>query len=181
MSETDAWAAGYIDADGSVTLHYSPSRALSGTAGRAFRFQIQASSVNRESLERLHEQYGGWLSSIRDTAAGRPAWSWGCRGRRAVDVARRLLPYATVKRERMRLFIEAWDSKVLVPTGRIGPGAGRGGHHCLSDETIEMLARASQAIASLNQKGMRPRHMPPKGPADKELVVRKARVWEVVQ
>lgn len=64
-----------------------------------------------------------------------------------------MLPYATTKRERLRLFVEAWDRKSAIPLISSGPGH-RGGHR-LDPAVAILLASYAKQVAALNQKGPR--------------------------
>lgn len=148
-----AWAAGLLDADGSVSLHFAPSRARTGSIGRAFRWRLRVGMTDFGAVHRMHDVFGGDVTSGTPTLAGRPMWLWTISGGAAVRAARQMIPYAVTKAERLRLFVEAWERKSAIPLVSSGPGH-RGGHR-LADEIVPLLTDYVDAIKALNQKGPR--------------------------
>lgn len=100
-----AWAAGFIDGDGSIHLN---GRRQHGYRTRVLT--IHATQVGRDgppSLMKLIEIFGGEARIDRSTGR-RPAWRWRLVGPRAADCIRSLLPYLVQRAEQAVLALEAY-------------------------------------------------------------------------
>lgn len=151
---TVAWAAGLFDADGSVSLHFAPSRARTGSIGRAFRWRLRVGMTDAAAVIRMRDTFGGLVSNGAPTLAGRPVYLWTIAGAAAVEAARQMLAYSVTKAERLRLFVEAFERKAalgLIHT----PHPGRGGQYQLPPEVVPLVRGYVDAIKALNQKGPR--------------------------
>ena len=121
MKQTDlAWAAGFLDGEGSVRIRRLPG----AMAGRPtfYGLSLSASQVEREPLDKLRGLFGGSIHlqqpSPRQSANASPYYNWMVTGRTAAAAIRVLLPYFTVKRERAVLGLE-FQSHIRTRTGRI--------------------------------------------------------------
>lgn len=121
MKQTDlAWAAGFLDGEGSVRVRRLPG----ATAGRPtfYGLALSASQVERGPLDKLREMFGGAIHlqqpSQRQSANASPYYNWMVTGRTAAAAIRIMLPYFTLKLERARLGLE-FQSHVRTKTGRI--------------------------------------------------------------
>jgi hypothetical protein len=108
-SELDtAWAAGFIDGDGTITL-----RKVNSSGAKRAPF-ICVDNTDREMLEALEAMFGGGIvDKGRPTPNHREAWSWRVYGaNNVIGVLARVLPYlrCAVKKERARMLVEDWKS-----------------------------------------------------------------------
>jgi hypothetical protein len=92
----DAYAAGLMDGEGTITLYRSHS-------SDRFRYPVvSVSSTSRELLDFLKDRYGGSICSHRVSRRHHRAhWSWRLVGRQAVSFIDRVLPYMR-EREKVR-------------------------------------------------------------------------------
>lgn len=96
-----AWAAGFIDGEGCVSVTESTK---SGNRNRQFQAVINASQAKRAPLDRLKEILGGSVGSLRDVYGG--CWQWRVYGDNVLRVARLLLPHVAYKKRQLELAIE---------------------------------------------------------------------------
>ena len=77
-SRIDAWAAGFFDGEGSLTIY-----TLKGRKGRKtveIRLVAQVSSQCREPLEILRKLYGGYINEISNGRV-KAFWKWSLTGK----------------------------------------------------------------------------------------------------
>lgn len=101
VSETDlAWAAGFVDADGSILLERS-NRTYKGSSRVAHTPRICAGSIDAAPLEKLKAIFGGLIVEQRHTNNSRRQnfrfYQWSVTNYRAVDTARLLMPFLVIK------------------------------------------------------------------------------------
>jgi hypothetical protein len=92
-----AWAAGFLDGEGSIGVYRSHS---------TYSLTVYAGQKVREPLDKLSEMFGGnvrW-NAKRSQASG--LWDWKRHGVSAVAVLEAVMPYLTVKRPQAELAIE---------------------------------------------------------------------------
>ena len=107
-----AWAAGFIDGDGSITI--LQNNVWHG--GRGFYLRLEASGVSDKPLKKLLGLFGGTISG----GYGRPIFGWRVDAGKARAALKAMLPYLTNKADQARLAIrfqnhidrwEAWRRK----------------------------------------------------------------------
>ena len=111
-----AWAAGFIDGEGTFTLTRRLKPRLS------YDLKISAGQTSIEPLEKLCSLFGG-KSYMRRAPFGihkKPMYGWQVCNKMAEKTARLLLPYLIVKKQRAILMLEYCDTK-----NKFKPGAGR--------------------------------------------------------
>ena len=134
VSELDsAWAAGFIDGEGCITLHRNTLN------GYVLRLQVSSSTI--EPLERLKEIFGGRLNGpyankgrYKDSYNRKPMWVWNNCGENAQAALRLIRPYMACKGEQADLALEY----------QVGPRAGRG--HTLTAEQRAEKERIREAL-----------------------------------
>ena len=95
-----AWAAGFLDGEGSFVLVNYQDKGISRR-----RTSISADQILREPLDKLVKAIGGSVSGpIRNTSAGNPIYRWVLRGN-AITALEALIPHLTVKKERAELLL----------------------------------------------------------------------------
>lgn len=127
-SPEDAYAAGLIDGEGSLTItqrkRYYTARIEIGMTERALPV-----------LHSMQTSYGGKVSQLRDaTEKWEAAWRWRVFGKEAVALARRVYPLLRLKAEHAELILRL----AQVPS------------------SSEEAAQLKVEINRLNQKGTRP-------------------------
>lgn len=110
MSEAFAWAAGFVDADGSITI----ARNFGPGSGRGYRLKLSVTQVDPAPLFRLQSLFGGVvrLRSRPTRANQRTQNEWTVGSRDALRVLRLIEPYMVGKREQARLAMWFQQSKV---------------------------------------------------------------------
>lgn len=100
MIELDyAWAAGFFDGEGSITIH-QPS------AERSHRFAIMIGNTRIEPLLKMSKLFGGRVTSYRVELGKQPAWKWSRAGKSAIPALQAMLPYLVNKRVEAELALE---------------------------------------------------------------------------
>jgi hypothetical protein len=86
-----AYAAGFIDADGSIMLSIENKKYI--------KPRIAALGIDREPLEFLSAMFGGkpYIVKRKQPASYHQAWAWSIQGARAIAAARVLMPYLVIK------------------------------------------------------------------------------------
>lgn len=96
-----AWAAGFIDGEGCISIYR--------TKGDYYYIQLIVACTVREPLEKLESIFGGQQVVMNKPQRGRrkASYQWKVMGRAAGEVIEILLPYLTVKRDAANVAIEA--------------------------------------------------------------------------
>lgn len=138
-----AWAAGFFDGEGCVSLSDCTRKDRGYTSTRHITMKILVSQKVRLPLDKLLQLFGGTIEPSRRagvSALGGPfnGWVWIIRGTGAAEALTKMLPYLVLKRE---VTMVALDLQAHIDNR---PRKGRG---CpLSDEDIEyrkaLLAKA---------------------------------------
>lgn len=116
--EVLAYAAGFIDGEGSIGIARANPRKGWHSRGTTPRYEAHVTVVNtvREPMEWLYQEFGGHLRNKKPGKEGwKPQYCWVISNRRAVSVLRELLPYLKVKRSQADLLIAFMDGKTLTP------------------------------------------------------------------
>lgn len=140
----DAWAAGFIDGEGSFAIHPAgdPRRAKHGISHQP---RIYVANTCKEPLARLQHEYGGNVTFRASVSPRRDIWMWQLTSHRGlVPVIPRLLPFLTVKRPHAELMQRYLN----------GPGLPRPGRRPLSDEVFEQRVQAFEEMRALNKRGV---------------------------
>ena len=115
-----AWAAGFLDGDGSFNISMNGSR---NRPGVSLMPCVSATSERPEPLEELVAILGGYLNTVHHNGGwmpGKKYCHWRLRAGDAADVCRLLVPYLVLKQEQAELLIEAWDNRGKLPDGHRG-------------------------------------------------------------
>ena len=132
MKRTDlAWAAGFIDGDGCITITKN---------GNAHTLRVQVDSTTRKPLEKLVSDLGGKIngpymsrSKHKDSYNRRPISTWVLNGVAAKEILGKLLPYLVNKKSQAAIGIS------LQTWGRTGRG-----HAATSEFVAAQVAIAQQ-------------------------------------
>lgn len=101
-----AYAAGFFDGEGSVSIE---SRRLKGLSTISWRISVKISQDVREPLELLQEIWGGSIMQRPRRANGKVGFQWACHTRNADRFMRDIASFALVKRREILLAIEYRD------------------------------------------------------------------------
>jgi hypothetical protein len=142
--DTDlAWAAGFIDGEGTITLkrykshytthkiHYQPFVSL-GQANYDGHFA---------GVERMKEIFGGSVSKYKAVPPRQEQLTWCVVSRQAVDCLKRIRPYLIVKAKHADLLISYYETAGLRESYRI------------TDEELAKREKIWSKMRSMNQKG----------------------------
>ncbi len=104
MSNTLAYLAGVIDSDGCITIK---RRRVKTAAAWNFQNCIFVRQVTSEAVNLCQETFGGRINlRPSGTPGGRDLYHWEADRKRAVDVAKQLLPYLRIKKRQAQIVIE---------------------------------------------------------------------------
>lgn len=138
-----AWAAGFIDGDGSITIV-----GHKGQRCNSCMLQIGVGNRNRESLLRLEDLFGGSVTKHRkDGASGPSTFQWRATTRIAVACLRLIEPYLFIKRDQAQLGIEF--QSILRTTNRRVP---------LTQDEIDLRYHYKRRMQFLNGRNLARTH-----------------------
>ena len=101
FSETDlAWAAGFIDGEGSIGLYRGKH-----PTSEFYVLRLSVTNTDIRALERLKKMFGGSInkSNHKSRPTRRPCWAWYCQCAKGAAALEMLLPYLLVKKERAEI------------------------------------------------------------------------------
>jgi hypothetical protein len=107
-----AWAAGFIDGEGCVSL--SKAKCKTTSSGVRFVLKLVVSQKRRIALDKLQSMFGG---TVRRPAS-QDVWWWTVCTQDAAEVLRQLLPYLVEKHDQAVIAIAFQERRVR---GRIQP------------------------------------------------------------
>ena len=139
MTHTEllAWAAGFVDGEGTINLYRRTDR------NREFRVSMSVVNTRKDSLERLQALFGGSIQNLHKDTPNRnwkPSFIWFVSHQKARAAIAQLLPYLFIKLPQAQLALEAQTC-----FGRAG--------HSSSEETVERLSTFLIEFRRLNKKG----------------------------
>ncbi len=142
MKQTDlAWAAGFIDGEGSIRIRRVPTKNVTPIN---YSLALTASQVNRAPLDKLQQMFGGCLNlkhpSARQGPNAAPYYTWMITGHTAAAALNSIRQYLVVKYEQAALGLEFQTCT----------GWSRGGRRALSVEEIDLRKRYHERMAYLN-------------------------------
>jgi LAGLIDADG DNA endonuclease family protein len=122
-----AWLAGFIDGDGCVSISKNT---------RGVYPLIRITQRDRWILEHVKEIAGGWTAPHQTTGfkPGSIHYVWGISGKKAVELAGRLVQYSVAKRGQLEL-LAGWpgrDQRALTTEDRDGRASIREKIHVLN-------------------------------------------------
>ena len=100
-----AWAAGFIDGEGCVSVAKSSRK---GQPLPYYRADLSASNTVRAPLEKLSSMFGGRIVTVRASVGNRrTSYAWKTSGTaKTAEVLRLLLPCLLVKKRQAELVLE---------------------------------------------------------------------------
>lgn len=133
-----AWAAGFIDGDGMISMFRRNDR------NTDFFIKVTAVNTDIAPLEKLQLMFGGSICQMHKIGRGRnwkPSWQWSVSNKRAERVLDALIPFLVSKHARAAL---AQAARQLVSNRRLRRSA----------ETISALRGIEHKFRELNAKGV---------------------------
>ena len=145
--ETDlAYAAGYVDADGTVTL--ATTKSSSTVHGITFYPHVSAVSIDIDSVQFLQKLLGGKVGTREprgtNVKANHPIHHWYTGGKRAGWVAGILEPYLKIKAPQARAVYEFYFCKTW--TQSVGMA------NAMPEEEFQRRLRLVEAVKYRNQR-----------------------------
>ena len=92
-----AWAAGYIDGEGCISV------SRNGKGNEQYLLRLTVSSTFLRSLSKLQRLFGGTIYGPRSRQSCRPSWVWSAGIRETQAALSQMLPYLTVKESQARV------------------------------------------------------------------------------
>lgn len=145
-----AWAAGFIDADGTITIKRMVGKPRKGHPTP----NIQHSSLvqvgqrdypqNRKALERLQAMFGGYINTYQSKLSG-TMWTWGVVSSKAYECLLKIQPHLVVKKPNADLVIDFHKNKKFFKGGSYDP---------TTVEEMEWRERTWHQVRNLNHKGV---------------------------
>ena len=117
-----AWAAGFIDGDGFITIQTS-HRKINGISYKGFYLRVGACQANEAPLKELQNLFGGKIN-IKNSGPNKEKynrktqWVWTLSSKQAESALQQMLPYLLHKREVALLALD-FQSKMTNSTRKI--------------------------------------------------------------
>ena len=126
-----AWAAGFLEGEGSIFI--------TNGRGRGKVLRISAAQVDPAPIEELNRLFGGGVFRAKGRDGRRDHYRWYASNRRAADVLRAILPYMVSKRDQALIGLAFQEAKG--PTGVM-----------MTDEQVAREADQKQRLMELHHQ-----------------------------
>lgn len=138
-----AWAAGFIDGDGFITIQ-SSHRKVNGISYKGYYLRIGACQASEGPLKELQHLFGGLINSKnsgpnKEGYNRKPQWIWTLSSKQAESALQQMLPYLLHKREVALLALD-FQSKMTNSTRKI------------TEEMLTYRLRIKEKIANINSE-----------------------------
>lgn len=146
-----AYAAGFIDAEGSIELHCSNRNR--GRKRPGYNIGLRVVNIDPRPLAQLQQYFGvGWLI-LRDNGLRRkPIWRWESKSRKTEVVLAAIQPFLVAKAERCNYCLEA---RQVIREGEIRRCIkGHRGKISTPPDILEKLQVLWEQVRSLNFRGV---------------------------
>lgn len=148
-----AYLAGFIDADGSISITIERSKDSKGNLREQYCVKIAAHNCKIEPIELLKSEFGG--GKVRHKKTGktklhtnwRPCYEWSLTKNKAAIAIRTLLPYLRIKDKQAKLCLELDDLK------KSTNAVTRRWNKNLNKELTVKFAALKAEVNSLNKRG----------------------------
>jgi hypothetical protein len=148
-----AYLAGFIDADGSITITIERSKDKKGNLKEQYCVKIAAHNCKIEPIELLRREFGGGKVRHKKTGKAknhdnwRPCYEWMLTKNKAAIAIRTLLPYLIIKRKQAELCLQVDDLKKKTN------GAQRRWNPELNKEINNQFKLLKEEVNLLNKRG----------------------------
>lgn len=148
-----AYAAGVIDADGSIGILRETHALRAGRAGQAtFSERITIRQIEPEAVDLVHSMFGGYRSVIRGRRANQqPLNSVQLVDRQATRLLMAVMPYLRIKRGQAELCLELRQLKEESRRARFAIGRGHKGGGKRPEAVTTAMEAVRAAIVELNR------------------------------
>jgi len=101
--EKIAWAAGFVDGEGCITIQksYAPSK----QGWHAMSLMMRVTQKRRQPLDALASLFGGSAEPMKS----RPYFDWTISAVQTANALREMLPYLILKRDQAELALEFYE------------------------------------------------------------------------
>lgn len=146
-----AWAAGFIDADGTITIKRMLRKPIQGHPTPHIQYQalVQVGQRNypnsRKAIEKLQTMFGGYVHPYQPKK-GAEMLTWGVVSQKAFRVLELILPFLVLKKDNAEIVIDFHKNKELVK-------GGRDMKNCLSEDETAWRQQCWIRVRELNKKG----------------------------
>lgn len=148
-----AYLAGFIDADGSITIVTAKYKNKKGIMRTQYRIKLSAHNCKIEPIQILQKEFGGGKLRHKKTGKAklhenwRPCYEWIITNTMAANAIKLMLPYLTVKKEQALLCLKVNELKTSTnaATRRWNPE--------LSREITNKFYELKSQINLLNKRG----------------------------
>jgi hypothetical protein len=107
-----AWAAGFIDGEGSLQVGVTRQVQKSGHITISHSAYVCVAQTDREPLDWLAEMFGGTVREVkRYSSQHNRCWNWLACSQNAERVLRAIMPYLRLKHPQALLLLELCDQK----------------------------------------------------------------------
>lgn len=159
MNNNYAWAAGFIDGEGTITLKRFRSKYT--TRGIHYQPYVSLGQATHEGheagVQKLQDLFGGSISRWASKAPRLQTVSWCVVSRQAVECLKKVRSYLVVKKKHADLLFRYYET------------VGKRKAYKVTDEEMAKREAIWTEIRSMNQKGklhlQRLSEIPPKGDA----------------
>lgn len=138
-----AYVAGFIDADGCISIGLNSQDYGSGKGARVSVIVVQKSRI---SIGRLHQRYGGYFAPY--TRNGSTYHRWCAIGKLALEVLEEVRPYLLNKAEQADIAIEFVKRQQAYMTIR----KGHRGYEPISEDERDYRLAAKEKMHMLNSR-----------------------------
>lgn len=140
-----AYAAGLVDADGSVEIHRAAGAKKARFPSPSFRPIISVSNTNQTMLHLLQGRWGGRVEDHGPSPLGsKPVYAWRVDGKAFRQVAHAIRPFLAFKQEQLSLALAVSEEQA------------RRGSRNRTKEEIEFETNAYRRVSELNSdKGVK--------------------------
>jgi hypothetical protein len=109
MKETDlAWAAGFIDGEGCVSL----IKRRNGSGYLYFQSNLNVPQIDKSPLLKLQSMFDGNIRAIKPIGNRRPSYVWTVHASKCRNALQLMLPYLVVKKRETELLLTVEFNKI---------------------------------------------------------------------
>lgn len=150
-----AYAAGIIDGEGCISIHYRSGRHYDGSKYRFIQLRVTVVNTNLVLVHWLRDKFGfnvsGRGSAVKDPLRHKPRYAAELPSQKAATFLEAIEPHLLIKKEHATLALQVHKRIHEQWKHRLGKGHGR--HAPLPPEEIAWRDQAVEMFHVLNKKG----------------------------